>query len=464
MVRMGDVVFSHHLSLPRMINDSDCDTELPRNLLDEDFGPESTELPPPRSALERTPVDYLIAKSKLCIEFGKILRATTNVGRQLTYDEVLQFDTDLRAIRAQFPPHLKISPLYDISEPPQDYMTRFHLDILYQKILCVLHRNYIPRGRQNPRYAHSRRTAIEASLAMLHHLESLHRETQPGGRLEDLKCHVASLALKDFNYPAALVAVELRYSSREAHETPISPFTQTGYICTPEQQREMLRTLEITRDIWQGMSHMSVDAYKAGAVLKILIESAKMARPREPSRSATPGAGVRLTGINSFVDSQDMRPEQSAALGLGMLAGSISPSSPPNFVSQSQNKLPPISQMDLPMSTGVVEPAMPPELQFDTFGANRQSSPPLSLFPQLGGNGVDTGEVDWVSHETLFSPRRATVYIAGFQMLIFFLQDAFENYTQTMIWSVDPAFHIFGTGEDATQQNNSVNDPSKYPK
>ncbi|KEZ44224.1 Uncharacterized protein SAPIO_CDS3163 [Scedosporium apiospermum] len=415
MVRMGDVVFSHHLSLPRMINDSDCDTELPRNLLDEDFGPESTELPPPRSALERTPVDYLIAKSKLCIEFGKILRATTNVGRQLTYDEVLQFDTDLRAIRAQFPPHLKISPLYDISEPPQDYMTRFHLDILYQKIL----------------------TAIEASLAMLHHLESLHRETQPGGRLEDLKCHVASLALKDFNYPAALVAVELRYSSREAHETPISPFTQTGYICTPEQQREMLRTLEITRDIWQGMSHMSVDAYKAGAVLKILIESAKMARPREPSRSATPGAGVRLTGINSFVDSQDMRPEQSAALGLGMLAGSISPSSPPNFVSQSQNKLPPISQMDLPMSTGVAEPAMPPELQFDTFGANRPSSPPLSLFPQLGGNGVDTGEVDW---------------------------DAFENYTQTMIWSVDPAFHIFGTGEDATQQNNSVNDPSKYPK
>lgn len=382
---MCDVIFSHHLSLPRMINEFDCDTEQPRNLLEEDFGPETVELPPPRPAFERTRVDYMLAKSKLSTELGKILRATSTVGRHVTYDEILQFDADLRKVMAQVPSHLKILPVYETTEPAHVHITRFQIDILYQKILCVLHKPYLPRARQSPRYAHSHRSAVEASLAMLRHMEVLHRETQPNGRLQAVKYQVGSLATKDFTLPAALLAVELRYLA-----TTTGPDSANPLGWTADRQRQIMRSLEVAGDIWQEMSRTSVEAYKAGTVLRIMLDSVRNARATGLGRPTSEGPqshDMECSGAYS-----DMKPEQSAAVGLGMLAGSISPESPGTL----NNKLPPLSHMNLPGPI-TPDPVMPPDMQFDTFGMNRVQSP-LSMFAQLGGNGNEMmSNIDWVS-------------------------------------------------------------------
>ena len=382
---MCDVIFSHHHSLPRMINEFDCDTELPRNLLDEDFGPETVELPPPRPAFERTRVDYMIAKCKLSSELGKILRATSTVGRHVTYDEILQFDADLRKVMAQIPSHLKILPVYEATEPAHIHITRFQLDILYQKIICVLHKPYLPRARQNLRYAHSHRSAVEASLAMLRHMEVLHRETQPNGRLQSMKYQVGSLATKDFTLPAALLAVELRYLTTTTGPDSVNPLGWTA-----DRQRQIMRSLEVTGEIWKELACTSVEAYKSATVLKIMLDSVRNARATGLARHASEGPPSNELHCSS--DYTDMKPEQSAAVGLGMLAGSISPESPGAL----NNKLPPLSHMNLPGPVSA-EPVPPPDLQFDAYGMNRMQSP-LSMFAQLGGNGPDMmSNIDWVS-------------------------------------------------------------------
>jgi hypothetical protein len=227
---------------------------------------------------------------------------------------------------------------------------------------------------------------------MLHHLETMHRETQPGCRLESLKWQVSCCALKDFTLPAALVAVELRHAVTSPLEHPDHPFSQTRGFWSAERQQEMMRSLEVTRAIWQEMSAMSIDACKGAAVLKVLIESVKMPRAADAGHRPGPQGLMAPHNIIRPFDSQEMRPEQSAALGLGMLAGSISAASPASF----SNKLPPISQINLPMGAEP-EPGVAQDIPFDNFGMNRPPSP-LSMFAQFGGNGAEmTANIDWVS-------------------------------------------------------------------
>src|SRR3569833_3465765 len=202
LVRMSDVMISHQVSLPNMIYDHDCDTELPHNIFDEEFGPDTKVLPPSRPGSEPTPISYMIAMVKLCLELGNILQATNRVGKQVPYDEILRFDARLRDVKAELPPHLKMQPLEGSHDPLTLIIARFNIDILAQKIMCLLHRKYLARARQHPRYAHSRRSAIEASLEPLRHLQVLHRESQNSVRLRSIKLYVVSIAAGGGRRPA----------------------------------------------------------------------------------------------------------------------------------------------------------------------------------------------------------------------------------------------------------------------
>src|SRR3569833_1048155 len=281
LVRMSDVMFSHQVSLPNMIYDHDCATELPHNIFDEEFGPDTKVLPPSRPGSEPTPISYMIAMVKLCLELGNILQATNRVGKQVPYDEILRFDARLRDVKAELPPHLKMQPLEGSHDPLTLIIARFNIDILAQKIMCLLHRKYLARARQNPRYAHSRRSAIEASLETLRHLQVLHRESQNSGRLRSIKWYVVSIATKDFLLPAMLIALELHFDnvaerSRERQDS------QSMFFWTPEQRAEMVSCLEKTRDIWEGLADGSVEAFKAFNILRIVLGKIK-----QPSSSPT---------------------------------------------------------------------------------------------------------------------------------------------------------------------------------
>lgn len=397
---MSDVVFSHQVSLPSMICDQDCDTQLPNNIFDEEFSPDTKVLPPSRPDSEPTPISYMIAKVKLCLELGNILQATNRVGKQVSYDEILRFDARLRELREELPPHLKMQGLEGSNDPLTLIVARFNVDILYLKIMCLLHRKYLTRSRQNPRYAHSRRSAIEASLEMLSHLQVLHRESQPNGRLRSIKWYVASIATKEFLLPAMLVILDLHYDTQLEYETARQN-SQSMYFWTPEQRLEMIRSLELAKDIWEGLADGSMEAVKAYNIANIMLD--KINRPSNgggngpsPALALQPDAVQMRDDMFAGLGGAEMKPEHSAAMTLEMMSsGGLTPNTAAALGGAVQSPggtaYPPLD-LSIP---AVERTGMTPDFSGD-LGLN-PSSPFSSMFYQMS-NGMEMGQnFDWVS-------------------------------------------------------------------
>lgn len=382
-----------------MIYDHDCDTQLPNNIFDEEFGPDTKVLPPSRPDSEPTPISYMIAKVKLCLELGNILQATNRVGKQVPYDEILKFDARLRELREELPPHLKMQPLEGSNDPLTLIVARFNVDILYLKIMCLLHRKYLTRSRHNPRYAHSRRSAIEAALEMLSHLNVLHRESQPNGRLRSIKWFVASIATKEFLLPSMLVTLDLHFD-KQAERSSERQDSQSLFFWTPQQRLEMIRSLEAARDIWEGLADGSMEAVKAYNIVKIMLEKinspARDGASSGPSPAVAESAPLMRDDMLAGLGGADMRPEHSAAMTLGMMSsGGLTPNTAAAFDGSVQSPGgTPYPAMDLSVPSGE-RTGMTPDFSGD-LGLN-PGSPFSSMFNAMG-NGMEMGQnFDWVS-------------------------------------------------------------------
>ncbi|KAI1209421.1 fungal-specific transcription factor domain-containing protein [Annulohypoxylon truncatum] len=415
LLRMADIVFSYQVSLPTMIYEHDTDTKLPHNIFDEEFGPNSKTLPTSRPMSEPSPIAYMIGKTKLCIEFGSILQAVTRVGKQVSYDEILLHDRRLREIMEEFPPHLKIRSLEGSHDPVTLIIARFNLDILYQKVMCMLHRKHMMRARQHPRYAHSRRSAIEASLQILKHLRTIYRECQPNGRLRSMKWYISATS-KDTLLPTMLVVLDLHHdhgphSKRQG--------CQAGVFWTPEQRQEMLASLEEVSEIWKSLSHESVEAYKAANILEIMLGKLK-----NPDTGPAGAGGSSVPPESLFSFGAEMLPEHSAAMTLGMLSGGVTS----GIQSPGGTTYP---NIDLGLGTGTGT-GLTPEFQPDTGGIVNNAASPFSMFTTIGGGGnmaIDNNNFDW---------------------------DAFENYAQTATWGPDQSsFQFFAGNPDQQSQQES---------
>lgn len=389
LVRMSDVIFSHQVSLPNMIYEHDCDTQLPNNLFDDEFHPDCKELPPSRPASEPTPISYMIAKVKLCIELGNILQATNLVGRTVPYDEIIRFDAKLRQVMQELPPHLRLGTLEASQDPVTLIIARYNIDILYQKMLCLLHRKYLSKARHNPRYAFSRRSAIEASLQAMDHLAKLHRESQGNGRLRSVSWYIKSIATKEFTLPAMLLVLDLHYDNLAAQSS--SPSDVGIFKYTEEQRSKMIGSLETAKSIWTNLAHTSMEAFKATKIIEIMMDKIKV-----PSGDAMDSSGEqsssRTDSLSASIVGTSVEPTPSyVGFGFG------SPLGIPGFGGQD-----PFSQgggnfMGMDFSVRGTSGSEFP--QFDALNAGGPGSP-LSMFTNLGGAG-GTGDLasnfDWVS-------------------------------------------------------------------
>lgn len=271
---MADVIFSHQVSLPSMINENDCDTQLPNNIFDDEFHPDIKELPPSRPVTEPTPLSYMLAKSRLCNELGNILQMLNGINKHVSYDEIIRFDARVRQIMRELPPHLKLTSLEGTEDSVTLLLARFNIDNLCQRVLCLLHRKYLPRARHNPRYAHSRRSAVEASVRALNQLDTMHRESEPGGRLQSVSWYIRSVATNDFTMAAILLILDLHYDSMAANE-PQQERHEGNFIWPAEQKKEMLDLLEKCRIIWASLESSSMDALKASKVTELMLNMIK---------------------------------------------------------------------------------------------------------------------------------------------------------------------------------------------
>jgi hypothetical protein len=393
-IRQMDTIFSFQIALPGMIRNTDCDTSLPRNIFEDEFGPDAKVLPPARPSSEPTPVSYMIVKSQITIEFGTIMEEVNAVnGKPISYDEILKTDNRLRDLRNNMPIHLRLRPLDDcMHDPATLLMQRFNVEIFWQKTIVVLHRKYIARARQNSRYAHSRRACVDASMEILRHQIKLHHEAQPGGRMRAMKWFISSLTKHDYLLAAMIVCLELHYD-KVTDSLPEPPPNYDLYFWSPVQRAEMLSSLEASHAIWKESSTASMDAYKASNVLTIMLEKLKSPKegPHEPSSTAQAFAQF---------DDENLRPEHSAAMTLGMMSGGLTPNSAAFLNNMAQSPGGNIyvnNDMKMRDTSGLT-----PALQIDNpFASINSVAAPFSIFNNAtSGTGMMDvpANLDWVSH------------------------------------------------------------------
>ncbi|KAJ4295810.1 hypothetical protein N0V88_004512 [Collariella sp. IMI 366227] len=395
------------ISLPSMISEHDCDTELPSNLFDEEFGRGTKLMPSPRPSAEPTPVSYLISKAKLCFQLGSILQATGRVKDQAHYDEILRFDAKLRQIKAEVPPHVKMQPHSESRDSLTVIMARYNIDILYLKIICLLHRN-------------------------------------PAAPLYPIKWFVTSAATKDFIFPAMLIALDLHYDNAGKGSTGPQD-SQRSQFWTREQRQEMINSLELTKDVWKGLADSSIDAIKAANTLEIMLAKIKVSGgadgPRSPSERSPSSASLGQSGL------AEMQPEHSAAITLGMLSSGATPNSTAAFSGRQtpmgmtysafhtgydpgSTDLTPVTAPSTSTGMGSVTASdfSNPMLGFDGLPS------PMAMFDNVAASNMEfPTNLDW---------------------------DSFENYTQTASWGTETV-QFFANPDQ--QQQQGAPDPSIFP-
>ncbi|PGH30424.1 hypothetical protein GX50_06798 [[Emmonsia] crescens] len=261
-----DLITSVDAGLPRMIQPSQMDTDLPRCILDDDIDENTLELPPSRSDVANPGLAYMIVKRPLVLVFGTIVDIN-NATELAPYEEILKLDKALLDSYRVIPPVSKPNPTEPpLTDPPALIMRRLTLDLMYQKARCILHRKYYTVSWNNPQYTYSRQTCIEAAMATLQQQAILHRESQPGGIVHRFKWMRTSLIAHESLLAAMILCLYLdRLNHQGVGGVDIDNIT-------PERRSEMLQLLESAYAILSVSAASSKGAARACGVLNIILQ------------------------------------------------------------------------------------------------------------------------------------------------------------------------------------------------
>ncbi|PGH12733.1 hypothetical protein AJ79_04094 [Helicocarpus griseus UAMH5409] len=372
-IRQADLLFSFQVGLPAMIRSGDSDTELPRNLYDEDFNEDSTELPPERPLNEPAPASYIIAKGRLAFAFGRVLEHTQKVNGS-SYEEVMELDHLLRQARDMVPERMAVRPFTENDEPLYVIRARFVIASVYHKAQCVLHRKFLHRARENPRYAYSRRACIDSAMELLRFQSMLNAESKVDPRLRNKKWFIGSGNMHDFLMAGTILFLDLYQELQASASGRIS--TDSAYLGMDRRQEE-LAMFKQSRDIWNESKDQSMDAWKATTIMDVLLERLNLNQQQQQQQqnrnNANPTAPMTSTA-GSF-EPQDEK--QNAAMTLGLLSSGLSPmgpTSPPQFGADSMAKMETCpgggmmdqTQTQMPLSPGAM--GMGPGMGAGMFG------------------------------------------------------------------------------------------------
>jgi hypothetical protein len=255
---MMDTLISFAIGLPTLLRSLDSDVRAPRNLYDTDFSPSSAELPKERPVTEITPALYTISKSRICAVFAEAAELSQKIVTP-KHSHIMALNKRLEDAKNMIPEGLRVRPMEDsITDPPVLIMSRFNIELLYQKTRIVLHRNYVIAGQSDARFADSRRICLEAAQESLRYQNIIFHACQPGGQLNKVWWYMSSLNTYDFLLAAMILCLELNH-------------LQTTDSASPRIQ-ELLGILENTYEIWANHHNRYRESVRGAAILKAMIE------------------------------------------------------------------------------------------------------------------------------------------------------------------------------------------------
>ncbi|KAI0472698.1 fungal-specific transcription factor domain-containing protein [Xylariaceae sp. FL0804] len=302
-IEVFDVIFSFQLGMPPIIREDECDTESPSNLFDSDFDENIMVLPPARPPAEATYTLYLTYKSKLCRLLRRVIRMAMSI-RPRPYEDVLALHDELNEYHRLVPTPLQIRPIrsYSFTDQAYDIMHRLMLEMMFLKSICVLHRPYLNREKDNPRYELSRTTCREAALRILDLHAEYEEESRPGGRMYEDKHLLKSLNNHDLLIASMILCLDLT----------------ENFPSTAEGRSRNLRALGTSYRMWSERKHDSREAAHAtrivGAMLrKVSMQEAPLHNPPPPPAKLERREGSLAHLLNN--DSQPAPPPVPATAG-----------------------------------------------------------------------------------------------------------------------------------------------------
>ncbi|UKZ92104.1 uncharacterized protein TrAFT101_007072 [Trichoderma asperellum] len=269
MILQLDTLTSCQLGLPPMIQELQCDTQLPRNLLDDDFGPDSVQLPSARPETELTPVLYTITKSRLLTVFRAIFNQVS-LGRLEAYTEIMALDQRLRNEHASISPRFRMTNLENsVTTSVYLLMRRYNIEFLFQKARCILHRHHMTKSYRDSTFSFSRSSCIDAAMAILSHQANILREVQVGGLLYRDKWFVSSLEQHDFLLASMIICLELSFRARG--EAPAAGPSDADSF-PKYSERNLVESLRNSRHFWDEFKATAPEAQQAFHIVSVMLD------------------------------------------------------------------------------------------------------------------------------------------------------------------------------------------------
>lgn len=248
-----------------MIQESLCDTQIPRNLHDEEFGPDTAFLPPSRPLSELTSILYVITKAELSAVFRTVFTRVI-LGRTDSYDEIMSLDRRLESSHENISPRFRGFNLEDsVTVAPFLMVRRYLLEMLYQKTVCMLHRHHMTLSFQQPEYSFSRYRCVSAAMSILNHHTSILRQMQVGGSLYRNTMFASSLEQADFLLASIIICLEL--SSRPQYPARLESMD----IYKQFSQQDLIQTLQESHNYLEGSKDSSKECRQAFNVLSVML-------------------------------------------------------------------------------------------------------------------------------------------------------------------------------------------------
>lgn len=259
-----DALMSFQLGLPSMVPSDSCDTELPRNLDQNQLHPGIKELPPSRPLSENTTILYSIVKASVMAKFKEVVKHTRSPATP-SHETTVTLDAEVRQAYTNIPDHFKYKPLTDfLIEEVSVILTRTTLELLHLKSIIVLHRQHLMH-RHDSRSEFSRNACLEAAGRLLERQVEMDRVTQEGGQLHDLKWMITSLTLSDFTLAAMVICLDLTVTIRQDEYSPLD-------LPACQEVQKYLAIIQNAHKIWVGAKEMSSEARTVAHALSSTME------------------------------------------------------------------------------------------------------------------------------------------------------------------------------------------------
>lgn len=164
MLVMLDGLNAASYGRPMMISDSQFDTKQLAEINDNDLFP-GCKIPAPPSNGELTDTTYSVCKFQISLIIRRIISSLFGL-QPPSYESIMKIDSEIRERYDSFPEKIKwVRGVRDGNRTLS--IQRIGLKVIESHALVILHRPFLYRSFQNPRYIQSREKCVEAAHQVL---------------------------------------------------------------------------------------------------------------------------------------------------------------------------------------------------------------------------------------------------------------------------------------------------------